>query len=165
MLILTRNLLLGMSGHFIVTIFASTGQQAQSVVADTTAPALVSFHLNMITNKPTLTFSEVVDISSIAPSRSHPPLSLHPVLLNLQMVRLMLWRTLVAPITLTTSDLNNIKEPASNGTMYFVVAGNALTDMSSNAVSPIASSAAFKATACVADAISLQQLSFPLDSI
>ena len=72
MSIITRSLLLDMSRHFILTIAPSNGQQAQSVVADMTAPALVSFDLNMSTNKLTLTFSEVVDISSIAPSRLHP---------------------------------------------------------------------------------------------
>eukprot|EP00042_Codosiga_hollandica_P059493 m.918095 g.918095 ORF g.918095 m.918095 type:complete len:4523 (+) comp60173_c0_seq1:4307-17875(+) len=177
---LTSNTFLAFSGRFatdttgnnVTDISTSGALAAASVAQDTTAPALVSFALNMNTAKLLLSFSETVRVSSLLLSgitlqstaiRGAPTTFFT---LTGDQFDQAVDRTSIE-ITLTVANMNSIKTLRTLATditsTYLVLAAGTVEDMYANGVSAILSSSALQAGSYIVDSTAPTLTSFSLD--
>ena len=153
------------SGNPIVPIPPSNAIQASTFTEDVTAPALTEFSLDINTGLLSLTFSETVNVSSLDTTA----ITLQTQSSGGELISLT--RTSfsdssnspIVIISISTSDLNELKLLQSGSAIYLSVTSAAIGDMNSNQVEAIFSTSALLITDYIQDTTSPELVSYTAD--
>ena len=171
--------ILDMYGNAVIQIPPQKPLKAVNFVPDNVEPQLLSFDLNLTSDKLYLTFSETVDVSTLAVSyialqanaslsmTSIPPVYLTPGNTSFLGTSSQSPNWPMIVIDIGTSDLNQIKRlrplATSNITTFLSLTSQTIRDMNGNPVVPITTSNATMVTRFTADMIPPNLINFTLD--
>ncbi len=159
-----------MNGNYIVPIPSSSALKVSQYTPDQTRPQVVSFDLNLSSERLTLTFSETVNSSSVDTSGlviQSAAFGDSPGMRRLEGGSVLTPDDTVVEIQLDASDLNYIKSVSSLATSesntYLLIDNSTVTDMNSNLVVAIRNGRGMPVRNFTEDDMSPVLVSFDLD--